>query len=56
MLMHCCTANGSQGLYYAWEGILRRRDWGAEINLWLNRRSPWVDVLSHLPHEGRLEI
>lgn len=56
MLMHCCTANGSQGLYYAWEGILRRRDWGVEVNLWLNRRSPWADVLSHLPHEGRLEV
>lgn len=56
MLMHCCTANGSQGLYYAWEAILRRKDWGAEINLWLNRRSPWVDVSSHLPHAGRLEI
>jgi hypothetical protein len=56
MLMHCCTANGSQGLFYAWEAILRRRDWGVEINLWLNRRSPWVDVCSELPHAGRLKI
>ena len=56
MLMHCCTANGSQGLYYAWEGILRRGGSGVEINMWLSRRSPWLDVYSHLPFAGRLEI
>jgi len=56
MLMHCCTANGGQGLYYAWEGILRRRGAGVEINMWLNRRSPWVDVFSWLPYEGRLAV
>jgi hypothetical protein len=56
MMMHCCTANASQGLYYAWEGILRRNGDGADVNLWLNRRSPWADVWSWLPHEGRLMI
>jgi hypothetical protein len=56
MMMHCCTANGSQGLYYAWEGIVRREGAGAVVNLWLNRRTPWLDVWSHLPHEGRLEL
>jgi hypothetical protein len=56
MMMHCCTANASQGLYYAWEGILRRKGVGVEVNLWLNRRSPWVDVWSWLPHEGRLVV
>ncbi len=56
MLMHCCTINGSQGLYYAWEGIVRKRSDMAEINMWLNRRSPWVDVCSCLPHEGKLII
>ena len=56
MMMHCCTANASQGLYYAWEGIVRRSGAGADVNLWLNRRSPWVDVWSFLPHEGKLVI
>ncbi|MHC4713518.1 MAG: hypothetical protein ACYTAN_09665 [Planctomycetota bacterium] len=56
MLMHCCTANGSQGLYYAWEGIVRRSGESAEVNMWLNRRSPWVDVWSFLPYEGKLAV
>ena len=53
-LMHCCTGNGPQGLYYAWEGITRRDGDTAAVNLWLNRRSPWLDVWSWLPHEGKL--
>jgi len=56
MMMHCCTANCGQALYYAWEGIVRREADGAVVNLWLNRRSPWVDVTSWLPHEGRLVV
>jgi len=61
LCMHCCTANGSQGLYYAWEGIVRHSgsaDGGAtaEVNMWLNRRSPWLDVWSWLPHQGKLVV
>jgi hypothetical protein len=54
MMMHCCTGNCSQALYYAWEGIVRPEGQGAVVNMWLNRRSPWVDVWSWLPHEGKL--
>jgi hypothetical protein len=56
MLMHCCTGNGSQALYYAWEAIVRHGDDSAEVNLWLNRRSPWCDVWSWLPYTGRLLV
>jgi hypothetical protein len=55
-MMSCCTANCSMGLYYAWEGILRSDGHSAAVNMWLNRRSPWLDVWSSLPYEGRLEI
>jgi hypothetical protein len=50
--MQCCTGNGTQGLYYAWESIVRAHDGLAEVNLLLNRASPWLDVESWLPHEG----
>ena len=52
-IMHCCTGNGTQALYYAWEGIVRAKGDTAEVNLLLNRTSPWVDVDSYLPYEGK---
>ncbi len=55
-VMHCCTANASQGLYYAWEGTLRETADTAQVNLLLNRFGRLVDVESHLPYEGRLVI
>lgn len=50
----CCTGNASQALYYAWEGITRFQDGVATVNLFLNRASPWMDVDSYLPYEGRV--
>ena len=55
-MMSCCIANGSQALYYAWEGILRKNEAGVDINMWMNRRSPWADVWSWLPHEGKVLV
>ena len=55
-VMHCCTGNASQGLYYAWEGALRESGGAAVVNLLLNRAGQSVDVDSYLPHEGRVEV
>jgi len=55
-VMHCCTGNASQGLYYAWEGALRESPGAAVINLLFNRAGRGIDVLSHLSHEGRVDI
>ena len=52
----CCTGNGPQGLYYAWESIVRHQDGVAQVNLLLNRVSPWLDVDSYLPYEGKVVI
>jgi hypothetical protein len=52
----CCSANGAMGLYYAWHGITRLDDRVATVNLLLNRVSPWVDIRSYLPYEGRVEL
>jgi len=55
-LMHCCTANGNQGFYFAWEAIVRYQDGAATVNLLLNRFSPWVDIESYLPYAGKVVI
>jgi hypothetical protein len=56
--MMCCTYNGLIGLYHAWESIVRGDGGGvtARVNLLLNRASPWLDIDSHLPWEGRVVI
>ena len=54
--MSCCNANGCRGLYYAWEAITRCNGQDGQVNLLLNRTSPWLDVDSHLPYRGRVLI
>lgn len=54
--MQCCTANAVRGLYYAWEGITRTTGDEAQVNLFLNRFSSWLNVESCLPYEGRVAI
>src|SRR5262249_30837653 len=56
VLMGCCCGAGPRGLFLAWEQILTRRADGLYVNLHLNRFSREADVLSSLPHEGRIEI
>jgi hypothetical protein len=55
-VMQCCTGNGTQGLYYAWEGALRQQGDHAQVNLLLNRASPGLDIDSYLPYEGKVVI
>ena len=52
----CDSANMPIGIYHAWEGIVRREGDAANVNMWLNRRSPWADVWSWLPYEGRVMV
>ncbi len=53
-VMHCCTSNATQGLYYAWEGALRTHGTTAEVNLLLNRAGKMLDIESWLPYEGKV--
>lgn len=55
-VMQCCTGNGTQGLYYAWEGIVREEADSAQINLLINRTARSLDMDSSLPYAGRVVI
>ncbi len=52
----CCTPNCAQAVYYAWESIIRFNAGRATVNLLLNRASPWMDVHSYLPYEGKVVL
>ncbi len=56
-IMHCCTGNGARALVYAWDSIVTAdNEDRVRVNLLLNRASPWLDVDSHLPYEGRVDL
>ena len=52
----CCNGNCSRILYYVWDSILTNREDELLVNLHLNRASPWADVDSWLPYEGKVGI
>jgi len=56
MVTVCCTGNCTPAMYCAWEAILRCTNNEVQINLFLNRASPWLDVDSYLPYEGKLVV
>jgi hypothetical protein len=52
----CCCTHGNMGTFYAWDGALRYGEGRVRVSLLLNRASPWLDVDSHLPYEGKLVL
>jgi hypothetical protein len=52
----CCDTHGNMGTFYAWHGTLGYSDGLARVNLLLNRASPWLDVDSYLPYEGKVVL
>jgi len=56
VMMSCCVANALQAFYYAWDAIVRHDNDRAMVNLLLNRFSPWLDIASYLPFEGKVVI
>ena len=57
-VMQCCSGHASWGLYAAWEGTVRGSNDGrsVQVNLLLNHASPWLDLESSLPYEGRVVV
>jgi hypothetical protein len=56
MMMHCCSAYGIRALYSGWHNCVKKRREGVFLNMMFSRRTPWFEVDSHLPYEGRLDI
>ena len=52
----CCSSHGNMGIFYAWDGALRYEDGVVRINLLVNRASPWMDLDSYLPYEGKVVL
>ena len=55
-IMHCCTVNAARTLYWIWDRALQHREGTLKVNLLMNRPSPWADVESHIPYQGRVDM
>jgi hypothetical protein len=55
-IQHCCTANGARTLYQVWDSILTKEDDLIRVNLLLNRVSPFLDIDSYLPAQGKVVL
>ena len=56
VLGHCCTVNGAKVLYWIWDRIITHDAGRLDVNLLLNRASPWADVDSYVPYAGLVDI
>lgn len=53
----CCVASGTRGLYNGWQNIVTKQKNGRiSVNMLLNKATAELDVLSYLPHEGKVEL
>ncbi|TCN38313.1 hypothetical protein EV644_109178 [Kribbella orskensis] len=52
----CCVGSGVRGLFWAWNSVVTGDRSVARVNLLLSRAHRFVDVLSHLPVEGKVEL
>lgn len=52
----CCLCSGTRALYQVWNNIVTDNRGRVSVNLLLNKGTRWLDVLSYMPHEGKVEL
>jgi len=52
----CCSSRGVRGMYIAWHHTVTKKPEGVFVNLAFNRDSPWLEVVSYLPYQGRIDL
>jgi Beta-L-arabinofuranosidase, GH127 len=55
-IAQCCTGSATRTLYYIWNRMLSYQDGELRVNLLMNRASPWADIYSYIPYEGRVDL
>lgn len=55
-MMACCCGAGARAIYQVWDHAIDFTDGKLRVNLLVNRRSPWAEVQSWLPHQGKVLV
>ncbi len=56
MLEGCCLGSGIRGCFLVWDSAVEKRQDIVSVNMAFSRNSPWVEVISHQPYQGRIDI
>jgi len=52
----CCLGSGIRGCYLVWDSAIEKRDGEVRVHLSFSRNSPWVEVVSYRPYQGRVDV
>ncbi len=52
----CCLGAGIRGCYLVWNSAIERCDGVVRVHLSFSRNCPWVEVVSHRPYRGRVDV
>jgi hypothetical protein len=55
-IMHCCTGNATRALYDVWRNTTHVQGNRIKVNLLLNHTNKAVDIDSHIPYTGQVDI
>jgi hypothetical protein len=54
--MACCTQSGIRGMHAGWKAAIGMRDGVMRVNYFLNRKSPYADIITEQPAAGKATV
>jgi hypothetical protein len=55
-IQNCCGPQCAWATSLVWHNIVTKNEGGIFVNLLLNKRTPWCEVLSYHPYTGRVDV
>jgi hypothetical protein len=52
----CCLGSGIRGCFLVWDNIVTNDGSTVWVNMAFSRDSPWLELISHQPYKGKLEL
>lgn len=52
----CCLGSGIRACFLVWDDSITKQEDMVRVNMALSRNSPWMEVISYQPYQGRLDL
>jgi hypothetical protein len=56
MVEGCCLGSGIRGCFLVWDSVIEKKNDTVYVNMMFSRNSPWLEIISYQPYEGRIGI